>query len=167
MSYKCEIKERSAQPTLVVRTRTPVQNISQVLGQAYGTVMKYLGELCEQPVGPPYVAYFNMDMQNLDIEAGFPVARQLPGKDSVTASQMPGGKMVACLYTGPYNEIKAGYEALTQWTQEHGFYTLGTAYEVYLNDPAKTPPQQLMTQIMMPLEKGPLNEEQIKHFLEQ
>ena len=74
MSYKCELNEQATQPALSIRTRTPVQDIPQVLGKAYGAIAQYLGELGEQPVGPPFAAYYNMDMQNLDIEIGFPAA---------------------------------------------------------------------------------------------
>ena len=47
MSYECEVKEQAAQPALSIRTRTSVQDISQVLGKAYGAIAKYLGELGE------------------------------------------------------------------------------------------------------------------------
>ncbi len=38
MSYPCEIKEQPAQPTVSIRTRTSVQALPQVLGQAYGEI---------------------------------------------------------------------------------------------------------------------------------
>ena len=62
MRYMCELEEKVTQPTLSVRTRTPVQNLPEVLGPAWGAIMRFLGELGEQPAGPPYVAYYNMDM---------------------------------------------------------------------------------------------------------
>ncbi len=54
--YACEVKERAAQPVLAVRTRTAVQGLPQVMGDALGAVMAYLGELGEHPAGPPYTA---------------------------------------------------------------------------------------------------------------
>ena len=147
MSYKCEVKEQSTQPTLSIRTRTPVQDILQVLGKAYGAIAQYLGELGEQPAGPPFAAYYNVDMQNLDIEIGFPVFRRLAGKDDIQASEIPSGKVATCLYTGPYSEIEPAYNALSQWVKDNGYETTGVTYEMYLNDPAQTPPQELRTQI--------------------
>ena len=108
-------------------------------------------ELRMEPAGPPFTAYFNMDMDDLDVEIGFPVPVSLPGKGDIQASEVPEGKAATCLYTGPYSDIGQGYEALTAWINEHGYQPTGVAYEFYLNDPNITPPPELMTQIVFPL----------------
>jgi len=151
MSHKCELQERPTQPTLAIRTRAAVQDLPQVMGEAYGTIAHYLGELEEQPVGPPFAAYHNMDMQDLDIELGFPVAHELPSRDDIQAGEIPGGKAATCLYTGPYEDIEGPYDALSQWMEENGYEPTGAAYEIYLNDPQETPPEELQTQIVFPL----------------
>ena len=148
MSYKCEVKEQPAQATISIRTRTTVQDLPQVLGNAYRSIVQYLGELGEQPAGPPFAAYYNMDMQNLDVEAGFPVSKKLPDKDDIKASEIPSGKFATCLYAGSYNEIEPAYNELFQWIKDNGYEAAGVAYEMYLNDPTKTPPQELKTQIL-------------------
>jgi effector-binding domain-containing protein len=151
MSYQCEIKEQSAQPTLTIRATTPVQGLSQLLGKTYGAVAQYLGEMGEQPAGPPFVAYYNMDMQNLDIEVGFACAKKLPGRGEIQAGEIPAAKFASTLYTGPYDQCGPAYEALNQLVKESGHAATGVAYEFYLNDPQHTPPQQLQTLIMFPL----------------
>lgn len=151
MSYKCEVKEQSTQPALTIRKKTSVQNISQVLGKAYGEIIMHIMGLGEQPSGPPFVAYYNTDMQNLDIEIGFPVSKRLSGEGDIKASEIPGGIFATCLYMGPYNEIEPAYNALIQWIKDNGYESEGIAYEIYLNDPRETPPQKLKTQIMFPL----------------
>ena len=150
-AYLCEVKEQPAQLTLSVRTWTPVQDLPDVLGQAFGAVAHYLADLGEQPAGPPFTIYYNMDMQNLDVEMGFPVARGLPGKGEIQASQISGGKFATCLHTGPYSEVGQAYSALSAWMQENKHEPTGIAYEMYLNDPSETPPEALQTQIMFPL----------------
>jgi len=72
-----------------------LETMAQVLGKAYGAIAQYLGELGEQPAGPPFVAYYNMDMQALDVEIGFPVSRKLSGKGDIQASEIPGGKALS------------------------------------------------------------------------
>jgi effector-binding domain-containing protein len=151
MSYKCELKEQPAQPTLVVRTRTSVQEFSQVLGATYGAIAQYLGAQGEFPAGPPFVAYHNMDMSDLDVEIGFPVSREMPGQGDIQPGEIPGGQFAACLYTGPYEQIEEPYEALAQWIEENGHEPTGISYEMYLNDPQETPPEELQTQILFPL----------------
>jgi effector-binding domain-containing protein len=152
MKYHCEVKEQQTQPTLAVRTRTSVQELPKTLGEAFDALAQYLGELGEPPAGPPFVAYYNEDMQDLDVEIGFPVARELPGRGDIQAGEIPGGRVAACLYRGPYSGIAAAYEALSRWMEEKGYQPTGVAYEVYLNDPDETPPEELQTQIAFPLQ---------------
>ncbi len=90
MPYNCEIKEQAAQPTLSIRTHTSVQALPQVIGQVYGEIGQYLGRLGEQPAGMPYAAYFNQDMQDLDVEIGFPVTRPLPAHGRIQPGEIPG-----------------------------------------------------------------------------
>ena len=151
MTHKCELIERPAQPTLSVRTRAAVQDLPHVLGPAWGKIMQYMGELGEMPGGAPYVAYFNMDMQDLDMEIGFPVLRTLPGRGEVQAGFTPAGKAASCLHIGPYNELAAAYSDLSAWISEQGVQPTGVAYEFYLNDPQHTPPAELQTLILYPL----------------
>jgi effector-binding domain-containing protein len=150
MVYQCELKQQVAQPALTVRTRAAVQDLPQLFGKTYGAIMQYLGELGEQPVGAPFAAYYNMDMQNLDIEIGFPVAHKLAGKAEIQASEFPGGRLATTLHIGPYDQCGSAYEALTQWITTNGYEAAGTAYEIYFSDPS-TPPQEMRTEIVFPL----------------
>ena len=151
MTIKCEIKEMPAQPALSIRKRTNMESLPQTIGQGFGAVAQYLGEIGQQPAGAPYVAYYNMDMSDLDIEIGFPVSKKLPGKSEIKASQIPGGKMGTCLYTGPYLEMPSAYEALTKLVTEKGLEPTGIVYEVYYNSPMDTEPAKLQTLILFPL----------------
>lgn len=121
------------------------------MGSAYGLIMKYLSEIGEYPSGVPYAAYYNMDMQDLDVEAGFPVSKALPGKNEIMTGEILAGKHAACLHTGPYCESVPAYEALTQWVKDNGYTPTGVAFEFYLNDPAQTPESDLRTRIVFPL----------------
>jgi len=156
MSYQCEINERPAQPALSIRARVSVQDLARVSGQAFGTVAQYLGTQGEHPAGPPFAAYYNMDMQNLDVELGFPVLHALPGQGEILASEIPGGRQASVVHTGPYSECGPAYAALSQFVKDQGYAATGVAYEFYLNDPTQTPPEQLQTQIVFPLQPVPV-----------
>ena len=121
------------------------------MGQAYGAIAQYLGGLGERPAGPPFTAYYNMDMQDLDVEIGFPVSRKVAGEGDILACELPAGKIATCIHVGPYSELTPAYTALSEWTEAQGYEATGVAYEFYLNDPTQTPPEELMTQIVFPL----------------
>lgn len=151
MTYHCEIKEMPAQPSVSIRARTKVENLPETLGRAFGAIIQYLGEQGQQPAGAPYVAYYNQDMTDLDVEIGFPVSQTMPGKGEIRASRIPGGKMGTCLYTGPYQEMVPAYGALHKLVDEKGLEPTGVAYEIYYNSPMDTEPAKLQTLILFPL----------------
>ena len=74
MDYQCSIEEMKAQKALSIRTRTSVEKLPQVFGEIYGSVIQYMQEKGLQPAGVPFALYYNEDMQDLGLEAGFPVA---------------------------------------------------------------------------------------------
>jgi len=151
MTHSCELLELQPQPTLIVRTRTAVQDLPQVLGQAYDAILQHLNDLGELPYGAPFVAYHNMDMENLDIEVGFPTGKPLPGKEAVRPGEIPGGSYAVTMHTGPYPGLASAYDALTTWVRANRYEATGVAYEIYLNDPEQTAPADLQTQILFPL----------------
>ena len=106
MNYQFELVEKPAQSVISIRTRSSVENLPQVLGGVYGSIMNYLNEIGAEPAGAPFVGYFNMDMQDLDLEAGFPVSKPVAGKGELKPSEIPAGPRVACMHIGPYNQIE-------------------------------------------------------------
>jgi effector-binding domain-containing protein len=152
MTHECHLLDRQTQPALVIRTRASVQMLPQVLGPAWGAIAQYAARLGAQPSGPPFVAYHNMDMQDLDLEIGFPFVQGIAGEGEVLAGDIPGGKAAECLHVGPYDKVGAAYEALQKWMEANGYAPSGVAYEFYLNDPRSTPAAELQTRVIFPLE---------------
>jgi effector-binding domain-containing protein len=111
--------------------------------------MNYLNEMGVQATGAPFVGYFNMDMQDLDIEVGFPVAEALVEKGEIKPGIIPAGKQLSCLYQGPYNQIEPAYNAIMDYAAANNYALTGVCYEFYLNDPADTPENELLTKIVM------------------
>ena len=145
-----ELLNSIEQPALTIRTQASVGELPMVIGQGFGRLAAYLGSLGEHLSGMPFVAYHNMDMSNLDVELGFPVASPLPGNEDILYAPVPGGLRTFCMYLGPYSGMKTAYDDMTAWISARGFIPVGTAYEYYFNGP-EYPEEQLLTQIVMPL----------------
>ena len=148
MNEQFQLAEPSEQPVLSIRTRTSVANLPQEIGKAYGAIAAYLAELGEAPSDAPFTAYYNMDMDDLDVEMGFPVSKPLPGKGEVKASAVPACKQASCMYKGPYEKMAPTYEALTAWAAEKGAEPTGIVYEYYYNAPGEVPDDELLTKIV-------------------
>ncbi len=153
MDYKIELTEQTAQPVLSIRTRTAVGNLPRELGKAYQAIIQYLNELGEQPLDAAFAAYHNMDMEDLDVEMGFPVPKPLAGKGEINAGEIPAGKQASCLYKGPYNQMEPVYNAMTEWINKNGYTPMGVAYEFYYNSPLEVPESELLTKVVFPLQE--------------
>ena len=151
--FPCDLQEHPTRPTLTIRFRTPVEELPKHLGQVYHAIADYLEELGEEHAGPAFTAYYNMDMQNLDIEAGFPVSKTLPAKGEIQASTIPGGTFAVCHYTGPYEQVSPAYDQLMKFTMDKGYEARGVVYEWYLNGPDEVPPEKYKTDIAFPVKR--------------
>jgi effector-binding domain-containing protein len=146
-----ECKEQNAIPVLMVRTRANMATLPQVIGENYGNIMGYLNELGKQPADAPYTCYHNMDMEDLDVEMGFPVENGLAGKEDIQAGEIPAGKYVTAMYKGPYAGMQKPYDEMFAWMKTEGYEQTGVYYEVYYNSPKEVPEEELLTKIMLPV----------------
>ncbi|MGN1400309.1 MAG: GyrI-like domain-containing protein [Bacillus sp. (in: firmicutes)] len=147
---RIEVLQQNEQPILSIRTVTSVDQLPRLIGESYGKLGAYLNELGECLSEVPFVAYYNMDMQHLDVEIGFPVSKTLPDYDDIKSGAIPAGKSVFCMYQGPYNEVESVYTEMAEHIQAKGYEPVGTAYEFYYND-AEFPESELLTKIVMPI----------------
>jgi effector-binding domain-containing protein len=147
MAYTFDVVETQAQPALAIRTVTSVDHLPQDIGKAYGAIIAYLTEKGEQALGPAFVAYYNMDMQKLEVEIGFPVAKEIAGNGDILAVHLPAGRKATCMYKGPYKDMAPTYAAMNGWMSDNGYVPTGVVYEFYYNSPEEVPESELLTKI--------------------
>ena len=145
-----EILQKMEQPTVFIRTIGKVQELPVLIGQSYGKMAASLQELGELLADEPSVAYHNMDMQNLDVEFGFPVARPLPGKSNIQSGSIPARKVVIYMYRVAYSEMAPVYDEMVKFSADHRLKPVGTAYEHYYNGP-EFPVSDMLTMLVMPV----------------
>lgn len=89
----------------------------------------------------------------LSSHAGVAVTDQMDIPDDLVEVQAPAGKMAVMHYKGPYAGLKAAYDHLYGvWLPQSGEEPRdGPAMEVYLNSPMDTAPEELLTDVAVPL----------------
>ena len=147
-----QLVETPEQPVMSTRTVVSVENLPTVLGQTYGVIAEHLNKLGEQPADAPFVAYYNTDMQNLQIEIGLVVSKPLPGTDDIKPGWIPAGKKAIAWHKGPYHAVVSVYQAVGKWLDENGLKHTGVVYEYYYNSPVDVPESELLTKIMFLVE---------------
>lgn len=149
--YKCELKDQQKITILSIRIKTSIQRLQEELHRALNSIQQYLKELKEIPAGPPCAIYYNSDMENLDVEIGYPVSKKIDDRLNIKLSEIPAAKTATCIHVGPHNEIEFAYRTLTRWIEDRGFEPTGVVYEFFLNDPQNTPAQELETLVVFPI----------------
>ncbi|MBI9105888.1 MAG: GyrI-like domain-containing protein [Spirochaetales bacterium] len=142
-----EIIRKEEVQTLTIRLFSPAIKLPEVLGGIYGEIAGLVTQKGLSFTGAPFVLYRNMDMENLDIEAGFPVAGTLEAAGRVKPSKLPSGEMATALHTGSYDSMEGTYNALTAFVKDKGRETEDFMYEEYLNSPDEVKKEELQTKI--------------------
>ena len=88
---------------------------------------------------------------NATVEVAIPVLEKGEDTDSVRFYELPGGKMAKIIHKGPYEEVGPSYEKLFTWIEQNGKKVIGFTREVYLNDPREVPPEEILTEIYVPI----------------
>ena len=146
-----EIRTMQEQRIASIRLRTPVGNLPAEMGKAYGEIAMLLGRQGSGPSGLALAVYHNMDMNDLDVEIGFPVAEAIRAEGRMKPGALPGGRTAVAVHHGPYDKIESTYDALMKFIQREKVVAQGLCYEVYLNDPRSVKPDDLLTEINFPL----------------
>ncbi len=151
MSPEFHIEERALQPTLAIRTRTTMADLPAFFDRAYGAVVARLDELGVDPAGPPFAYYHNLDFDDLDIEAGFPVNDELEASGDIDASTLPAGTYCVGVHAGFYDTLAQSWEAAVAFATGQGHTPDDFAIEFYLTNPSEVAPEDNQTLITLPL----------------
>jgi len=148
------IKTVPARQLVVMPHIGPYQDI----GQAFQSLYAKIGGLGMFPQIREGVAIFYDDPMEkppaeLRSDAGVTLAEAVSVPDGMEGKTIPAGKAATVLYNGPYSGLPAVYDELyCAWLPASDEETADhPSYEVYLNDPTNTPPDELLTEIVMPL----------------
>jgi effector-binding domain-containing protein len=64
---------------------------------------------------------------------------------------IPGGRTAVAVHKGPYETMEKTYNAINAFIAENKSQPAGLCYEVYLSDPQKTRPEDMLTEVNFPL----------------
>ena len=151
--YQDQSRHIKEQPTVAMRARVKVEDMSSFLGRAFSTVAEHIQRTGLDYAGPPYGRYAPIDgnFAEFDVEAGFPVSGTPVAEGDVVVSALPGGEVAVVEYFGPYDAMTPAYKALMDWVEERDSEVTGAAWEVYYSDPDEEPdPTHWRTEIIQP-----------------
>ncbi|WP_345572508.1 MerR family transcriptional regulator [Nonomuraea rosea] len=155
------VRERAAWPEDVGRATSA--GVARVVASVYGAAGPHGGLVPCEPV--QLIGLFPVDVGDVvevtvavvldagetdgDMSSGVPVWQAGGG---VEVRVLPGGSFACATHVGPYDQISLTAHAVLAWCAERRHVVRGPIREVYVSDPAVTPPDQLVTHLMVALE---------------
>ncbi|MCL2083327.1 MAG: GyrI-like domain-containing protein [Oscillospiraceae bacterium] len=134
-----------------------MDKMMKVMGEGYCKLWRYVAGQGKEVAGAPYCRYTNAneDYTQFDIELGVPVNEEIPDSGEFFMSQTYEGKALAGTHKGPYSTLETAYCAIMDYAKENSIaLTANDCYDYYLNNPGETPEDELLTQVVFPINLG-------------
>jgi len=123
-------------------------------------VGKFIGEFSQQGLtaqGPLMGLYFNSPAQvepkDLKWAIAFPVDKDAVVKEPLKKVEFNSKEIAVYMHIGPYEKTAPSYAKLMKHIQQNSYKMKFPCIEKYLNDPMQTKPEDLQTEIVIPIEK--------------
>jgi AraC family transcriptional regulator len=166
MDEQVHVTTLPSQQVLVVRRQVTLASIAAGMDSAFSALWQHLSDSGVQPSGPPFVLYLDVPEGEFPIEVCVPVGTgavgaqgvgtqgvgaQGVGAQGIEARELPGGEAAVLVHRGPYDGLARSWQALTQWVQDSDRRPGGPPREVYVTDPRSCAPEDLRTELVIPL----------------
>ncbi len=86
------------------------------------------------------------------VEVVWPVSGEVKGNGEIEVYELPGGKMVKGVHRGPYELCESTYLKIFAWIAERNLRITGPIREIYPNDPRVVEPEDIITEILVPVD---------------
>ncbi len=127
-------------------------DISATMESAFPSVMSFLSQ---QQITPRAVlsVYYSYDPDRMNFRAGFAVSPGDAAKaaGAVKAAATPAGRVLNFTHIGPYAKLRDSYGTMMAHMDKEGLKPGAPTWEVYVNDPMVTPPEELETNVFVSL----------------
>jgi effector-binding domain-containing protein len=133
----------------------PMTDISNVIGRL---MQEMQGQnLFATIQGPMIGVYYNspdeVQPSELSWEIGFIVTPQASPLAPLSKKIWEYPTVAATVHTGPYENVSDTIARLIDWIKDQGYTVAGPILERYLNNPTEVKPEELKTEIWIPVEK--------------
>ncbi len=127
------------------------EDISEKMGKAFQTLGEFMEAHRIAPAGPPLTVYYDYGEAGMRMDVGFPVPPPAlsDARGEIMAGSTPSGRAFKFVHRGPYDKLRDAYAEIRAHFEAEGIPASPVCWEVYVNDPGKTPENELITEIFM------------------
>lgn len=119
-----------------------------------GFIQTFMGQ-GQMPMGLAISTYYN-SAEEVKPEAlkwgfGFVVTAETKLKEPLKVTEFKKHKAVVYLHVGPYEKLGDAHNLVSKFIKEKGFDVVWPVYDRYLNNPQMVKPEDLKTEIVIPI----------------
>lgn len=124
--------------------------IAEAMGSGFGEVFGFVQSNAITPQSMPSSIYLEMPA---DGKMKFRSAVFVSAEDAARASGnikadiIPAGEVATATHVGPYQNLNQSHKALWDYVEAEGLPKAMPVWEIYVDDPAATAPEELRTEI--------------------
>lgn len=154
MSADVTLKSTPSITAIGHRTKTSYPDIFDDIPAGFAEVMEFITDTDLDPVGAPFTIYHQVTDADTpgEIAMCVPVARPVETNDRLDVVEIPSGTAASLVHRGGYDDLSASYNAVAAWIHERGHRIVAPHREIYLNSPADTAEDDLLTEILFPID---------------
>jgi len=142
-----------ATPVLLIAESAAPDSIAGAYADGLGRIDKFMAKNKLTQSGPPFGIDAALSPGTYSFDAGVPIDRgDAIAADNVRVDKSYAGKALKTVYTGPYAGMMAAHDKLLAFLAAHGYTRNGAAFYRFVDDPVRTPEDQLRTEIYAPIE---------------
>lgn len=151
--FEISLQEKKAQPIIFIRTTTPLDMLPKLLEDTSLKIKRYIKENGATATDVPYTRYHDGLLGNdVDVEIGVPVSKEIPGSGDLRSSVLPAGKYVSAMYKGDPDELEKAYDGILKWIDEADLKPAGAYFEYYYVEDENAPLEEFTAKIVVPVE---------------
>lgn len=151
------VEQRPSKQLIYIRLTGPYDSLDYC--GTWGKLYQYIAELNIPFNQTEHIAIYPDDPkvtapEKLRSELCLAVPQPVAPKGEIGVKELQDGKYAVFRYKGPYTNMAAVYDTIyAHWIPEKAFKLRDAyVYECYLNNPSDTAPEQLLTEICVPVE---------------
>ena len=147
-----ELTQQSPRHFVGIRRKVHTSELAAFFSEALPKVMGWIHEKGIAPASAPMAMWCAMDMETgiADTHAGCFVKTEVEGEGEITAGVSSGGDVLKLVHRGGYDTMGQSWGRVFAHAGELGRRP-GAGWEIYVDDPGKVEPDDLRTEIYLPV----------------
>lgn len=152
-AYRLHVKDVSEQTVGSIRGRVPVTGLDPWIAEAIRELFARFAQHRIQPAGSPFAMLPAPNgSEEVEVEVALPANRNVRESGRMVGRTIPACRALATMHLGPYEELTETYRMLALAMKAHGIEPSGKPREIYLANPLLTPPEELVTEVLWPID---------------